>query len=173
MHLYDSFEKKISYGDKNIEDIPIENFEKEGLKMPAIHKGLFNETLPAQLPDQIAFAHIDCGFGGDKFQYKEIVLFCLENIYTKMLKGAVCVLTDYFDPSTNNPGIDCNPGVKLACDDFLKINLKLLFAYTTIRYHMLTLKSYNAVILYTASHNIHAPYGCCRTESGHPAYHFS
>ncbi|HMR82962.1 MAG TPA: TylF/MycF/NovP-related O-methyltransferase [Niabella sp.] len=120
LHLYDSFEKKFSYSDKNIEEILLENFREQGLKAPVIHKGLFNETLPDQLPDKIAFAHIDCGFGGDKFQHKEIVVFCLEQIYPKMPKGAVCVLMDYFDPSTNNPGIDCNPGVKLACDDFFK-----------------------------------------------------
>jgi O-methyltransferase len=120
LHLYDSFEKKFSYSDKNIEEILIENFREQELKVPVIHKGLFSETLPGQLPDKIAFAHIDCGFGGDKFQHKEIVLFCLENIYDKMTKGSVCVLMDYVNPLTNDPGADCNPGVKLACDDFFK-----------------------------------------------------
>ncbi|GAB3429693.1 TylF/MycF/NovP-related O-methyltransferase [Niabella aquatica] len=120
LHLYDSFEKKFSYSDKDIEQVLIENFKEQGLKIPVIHKGLFSETLPGELPEQIAFAHIDCGFGGDKFQHKEIVLFCLENIYDKMTRGAVCILMDYINISTNDPGIDCNPGVKLACDDFFK-----------------------------------------------------
>lgn len=120
LHLYDSFEKKFSYGDKNIEEILIENFKEEGLKEPAIHKGSFSETLPDQLPDKIAFAHIDCGFGGDKIQHKEIVLFCLENIYDKMAKGAICILMDYYNILINDPGADCNPGVKLACDIFFK-----------------------------------------------------
>ncbi|MFT3904333.1 MAG: TylF/MycF/NovP-related O-methyltransferase [Niabella sp.] len=120
LHLYDSFETKFTYTNSNIEDLLIENFEKDRLKLPNLHKGFFNDTLPAQLPEKICFAHIDCGFGGDKFQHKEIVLFCLEKIYTKMPKGAVCVLMDYFDATTNDPGLDCNPGVKLACDDFFK-----------------------------------------------------
>lgn len=118
LHLYDSFEVKFS-SDGNIKDDLINNFKKSGLRVPFIHVGYFQETLSTGLPEKIAFAHIDCGFGGDKMQHKEVMLYCLEELYKRMTPGAMCVLMDYHDSSTIDPGMDCNPGVKLACDEFL------------------------------------------------------
>ena len=117
LHLYDSFEEKFTIKG-SVEDELKKNFQKANLKLPIIHKGLFNETIPKELPDKISFVHIDCGFGGDPVQHKNVVLYCLKNIYTKMTRNAICVLMDYHDRNENDPGIDCNPGVKLACDDF-------------------------------------------------------
>lgn len=119
LHLYDSFHIKFKEKE-DIADVLIRNFKDAGLRLPILHKGFFNETLPSQLPESICFAHIDCGFGGDKMEHKAIMIQCLEGIYPRMSKGAICVLMDYNNPEMNGPGVDINPGVKLACDDFLK-----------------------------------------------------
>lgn len=119
LHLFDSFE--IKFTEKgNIEEILINSFKNANLKVPELHKGYFEQTLPFALPQKIAFVHIDCGHGGDKFQHKDIMLYCFEQIYPKMSKGAVCILMDYNDAEINGNGHDANPGVKLACDEFFK-----------------------------------------------------
>ena len=118
LHLYDSFEVKFTLQEE-VEDVLRANFVAAGLPLPTLHKGYFQDTLPTQLPEQIAFAHIDCGFGGDPQPHKEIVLYCLEAIYSRMSKGAICVLMDYHDSTTGDNGYDVNPGVKMACDEFL------------------------------------------------------
>lgn len=119
VHLFDSFEKKFGI-DADIETVLKKNFESKGLKQPVIHKGLFNQTIPAELPASIAFVHIDCGWGGDPEEHKQIVLYCLQNIYERISKGGICVMMDYHDPAITFTGLDCNPGVKMACDIFLK-----------------------------------------------------
>ncbi|WP_448103829.1 TylF/MycF/NovP-related O-methyltransferase [Pedobacter panaciterrae] len=119
LHLYDSFEIKFAEK-RNVEDVLKEGFSQAKLRLPELHKGYFEQTLPDQLPEKIAFAHIDCGHGGDKLQHKEIMLFCLGQIYPKMSPGSICVLMDYNDPKINGPGHDANPGVKLAWDEFFK-----------------------------------------------------
>jgi O-methyltransferase len=118
LHLFDSFETKFTLNG-SVEDALKLNFQAEGLPLPVLHKGYFQDTLPTQLPERIAFVHIDCGFGGDALQHKRVVQYCLESVYPKMSPGAVCVLMDYHDRSANDSGYDANPGVKLACDDFL------------------------------------------------------
>ncbi|MEB0262804.1 hypothetical protein QN348_14400 [Mucilaginibacter sp. 5C4] len=35
-----------------------------------------------------------------------------------MPKNSVCIMMDYFDASTGVEGLDINPGVKLAYDEF-------------------------------------------------------
>lgn len=119
LHLYDSFE--IKFKEKgNIEAVLLDSFRDTGLRVPELHKGYFDQTLPEQLPEKIAFAHIDCGHGGDKFAHKQIMLYCFEQIYPKMSPGSICVLMDYNDPEINGYGHDANPGVKLAYDAFFK-----------------------------------------------------
>jgi O-methyltransferase len=113
LHLYDSFEKRFT-----VEDILIRNFRKKGLSLPVIHKGYFETTIPQQLPEHIAFAHIDCGFGGDLMEHKKIMLYCLNAIYPRLSQNAVCVLMDYHNPNEDDFALDANPGVKLACDEF-------------------------------------------------------
>lgn len=119
LHLYDSFH--VQFKEKgSIEDQLADNFKTANLKQPVLHKGFFDRTLPGELPEEICFVHIDCGFGGDKFEHKDIIMHCLNSIYPKMVKNAVCVLMDYYDAAINGKGVDINPGVKLACDEFLK-----------------------------------------------------
>lgn len=119
LHLYDSFEKKFGI-DEDIEVLLKKNFDEKKLKQPVIHRGFFELTIPAELPAAIAFAHIDCGWGGDKNEHKDIMLHCLQHIYNRMSKGSICVLMDYHEPAVTHTGMDCNPGVKLACDVFFK-----------------------------------------------------
>ncbi|MBL4678342.1 MAG: hypothetical protein JKY70_19390 [Mucilaginibacter sp.] len=119
LHLFDSFHVPFTFkGD--VEEELKQNFSRANLKQPIIHKGNFKDTLPSQLPDEIAFVHIDCGFGGDKMEHRDVLLHCFESIYPRMTKNAICVLMDYYDPQENAQGIDINPGVKLAFDIFFK-----------------------------------------------------
>jgi O-methyltransferase len=96
---------------KATKDILIENFKRYGLKLPEIHEGWFNETLPAGLPDQICFAHLD----GDLYTS---ILTSLQYVYPRMPKGAICLIDDYADPSIHK-GWNALPGVKKACDEYL------------------------------------------------------
>lgn len=119
LHLYDSFETKFDFTG-NVEKELLNNFKLYNLTPPTLHKGYFNKTLPTQLPEKLSFVHIDCGFGGDTYEHRDIMVYCLEQIYPKLSKGAVCVLMDYYDDEDGNAVMSVNPGVKLACDIFLK-----------------------------------------------------
>ena len=119
LHLYDSFDVQFTK-EGDIQKILMSNFNKAKLSSPVIHKGYFKDTLPTELPEEIAFVHLDCGFGGDRFEHKEILLFCLEQVYPKLSKGAICILMDYKDNASVAGGYDVNPGTKLAADEFLK-----------------------------------------------------
>lgn len=129
LHLYDSFQSMFAI-EEDIEKILINNFNEAGLKHPIIHKGFFEETLPWQLPDKISFCHIDCGFGGDATQLKNIITYCLEHIYPRMTKGAICALMDYHDEKLVPIGVgfNSNPGVKLACDEFFDARLEKIIS---------------------------------------------
>ncbi|GEO10800.1 TylF/MycF/NovP-related O-methyltransferase [Segetibacter aerophilus] len=118
LHLYDSFSSKFTI-EGSVLEVLKENFKAAELKEPIIHAGYFNVTIPGDLPPVISFAHIDCGFAGDPLKHKEVVLDCLDHIYPRMSSGAICILMDYHDSSINDKGFDANPGVKLACDEFL------------------------------------------------------
>ncbi|OOQ57352.1 TylF/MycF/NovP-related O-methyltransferase [Mucilaginibacter pedocola] len=117
LHVYDTFATPFTFKG-NVEHELMRNFDTAGLKQPVVHKGLFNETLPEGLPEKVAFAHIDCGFGGDPQEHKKVMLYCFEQLYPKLTKGAVCILMDYNDPKENGKTLDINPGVKLAFDEF-------------------------------------------------------
>ena len=118
LHLYDSFETRFNVKG-NIENVLLNNFRRAGLQLPTLHKGYFENTIPKELPENIAFVHIDCGSGRDKLEHKKTVVHCLESVYSRLRKGAVCIMMDYHDKAINKTGFDVNPGVKLACDEFL------------------------------------------------------
>lgn len=121
LHVYDNFQTQFAI-EGSVEAELKKNFQDAGLQLPVIHKGNFEDTIPATLPDQISFAHIDCGYGGDKFEHRDIILYCLDHIYPRMTKGGICILMDYHDATIipDGIGLDVNPGVTLACDEFLK-----------------------------------------------------
>lgn len=117
LFLYDNFKSSLGLtGD--IRARLIQNFKNAGLKLPKIVEGDFLETIPSGLPGQIAFLHVDCGFGGDPVQHKNVILHCLNSAYSRMPEGAIGVLMDYHDKQLTVDGADPNPGVKMACDDF-------------------------------------------------------
>src|SRR5262245_5647147 len=124
LHVYDSFaglpektaedgETRFTAGDcRTTMAKLIDNFERSGVRLPAIHPGWFAETLPTALPGQICFAHVD----GD---FYTSVRESLEHLYPRLSRDAVVVVDDYCDPAVN-PVYDSLPGVKRACDDFLR-----------------------------------------------------
>ena len=117
-HVYDNFEAKYHLKGFSPYEIFKERYKQYGLEMPITHIGDFKLTIPAELPASISFAHIDCGVGANKSLHKEIVLHCLNSVYSKMTQGAICVMMDYHDTENTINGFNSNPGVKLACDEF-------------------------------------------------------
>ena len=123
LHVYDSFEglPEVSPEDgktsfekgqmATTREVLLSNFQQLGLEPPVVHQGWFEDTLPTELPERIAFAHLD----GDLYAS---VKTSLEYVYPKLSKGAVCLIDDYCDPAifdAYNPF----PGVKQACDEFM------------------------------------------------------
>ncbi len=124
LHLYDSFEGlpdlaaedgdtpfragELKAGTERV----VANFTSNGLGLPFIHKGWFQDTLPTQLPDQIAFAHLD----GDLY---DSILVSLSQVYPRLSKGAVVLIDDYVDPATFDGPTEGCPGVRRACDEFM------------------------------------------------------
>lgn len=123
LHVYDSFQGlpslAVKDGDTPFREgqlavgtgVLLANFRRAGVEPPVIHKGWFEDTLPDELPDRIAFAHLD----GDLY---DSIKVSLEYVYPRLSKGAVCLVDDYSDPDLFN-AIDPLPGVKRACDEFL------------------------------------------------------
>lgn len=118
--VYDSFE---GLPPKQFEDITSHKIQyKEGscktslekfsntfdvfcLKKPDINIGWFKEIPDDKYPDQIAFAFFDGDF------YSSII-DSFEKVYPRLSSGARIVVHDF--------AWDVLPGVKKACDDFLK-----------------------------------------------------
>lgn len=126
LYLFDNF--KNDFGLKeSIKDRLIYNFKSRNLTMPEIVEGDFKETLPGQLPSKICFAHLDSGIGRDPHNHKKIILSCLESVYPRMEPGAICVLMDYHDLDRSIEGVNSNPGVKMACDEFFKDKTEQVF----------------------------------------------
>jgi len=110
LHVYDAF-LGASVGER-----VRQNFTSVGVRIPEFHVGWIQDTVPAQLPDKICFAHIDVGSDGD---IKMLVLHCLEHVYPRLPKGGICVLQDYCDPSIMNSWNPW-PAVKAASDEFFR-----------------------------------------------------
>lgn len=83
----------------------INNFKKAKLALPVIHTGWFKDIPDEQYPEKIAFAFFD----GD---FYSSISDSFEKVYKKLVKGAVVCIDDY--------GWEMLPGVKKACDDFLR-----------------------------------------------------
>jgi len=118
-HVFDCFKWQHKLKEDILEAF-IRNFRNSGLNMPHIHKGLFEETLEKELPDPISFVHIDCGTGSNPNTHRDLILFCLKQIYKRLSTGGICLLMDYHDKDLTLKGLDLNPGVKVACDVFFK-----------------------------------------------------
>jgi len=114
-HVYDSFEGLRGWTpeDDGIAIFPgmfvtsqqtlLDNFQELGLTPPIIHQGWVEETLPQELPDKIAFAHIDV----DLYQP---IKHSLNAVYPRASHNAVILVDDYGHPDW--------PGAMKAVDDF-------------------------------------------------------
>lgn len=91
------------------------SFNTLGLRLPEIHKGWFEDTVPSQLPEQICFALID----GDLY---ESTMQVLPHVYARMPPGAIGMIAVYYDqellPRKGIEGCYSSPGVKRAVDEF-------------------------------------------------------
>ncbi|PZV06455.1 MAG: hypothetical protein DCF22_23835 [Leptolyngbya sp.] len=105
LHLYDHFRIGFNLTGRDIQQEVINNFQTAGCKLPVIHNEDFRVTVPGELPEQIAFIHIDCGFGDDVEMHRATVLYLLQHLYPRMPQGAIAVLMDYHDP-TVSPGFN-------------------------------------------------------------------
>jgi O-methyltransferase len=121
IHVYDSFQGLPAAGPHDSDLFPPGYLlaepaevralhERWGCTPPVIHPGWFVDTLPGELPEQIAFAYLD----GD---YYESIRTCLQACVPRMAPGAALVVDDYADIAANPRAWDGLPGVKAACDD--------------------------------------------------------
>ena len=86
-------------------------FAQWGRTPPILHPGWFEETLPTELPDQLAFAYLD----GDL--YSSTVISLAECV-PRLANSGVLILDDYADQQANPRAVVKLPGVKLACDEY-------------------------------------------------------
>ncbi len=119
LHVYDSF--GTAFGDSDPRRSLERNFHTAGVLLPEIHQGLFEETLPSRLPDQIAFANIDVGFGahGEAAEAQAKLLeHILRHVYARMPRGAIGSLIDYWDSELHTNEVHENEGVTRGCQRF-------------------------------------------------------
>lgn len=125
LHLYDAF---LASGPETL----LKNFETLKLPAPVVHVGLFEETLPTQLPGLIAFAHLDVNWGQSFEDHRDIITHCLSSLYPRMAPGGICVIADYCildiyeRQGFSRPWMvalskqwSMYPAVRAACDTFL------------------------------------------------------
>lgn len=116
-HVYDHFD--IQFGkEQNIHELFMNTIQEEGVPLPIIHEGDFLQTVPMELPDVIAFAHLDCGSGGRAEEHAALITHCLNGVYPRLSQGAVMLLMDYHKAGATLDGFNANPGVRMACDAF-------------------------------------------------------
>ena len=117
LHVYDAFEP-LWDAPKPLEALQ-QNFRAHDLPLPEVHAGWFKDTIPAQLPATISFAHIDCGWGSDPEEHGRVIQDVMAQVYPRMSRGAVCSIVDYCDAVEVPDVEDANPGVRPAFDRFL------------------------------------------------------
>ncbi|MEH2149108.1 TylF/MycF/NovP-related O-methyltransferase [Nostoc sp.] len=131
LHVYDSFRglPQKSFYDTLFDEGDLaaslyevkNNFCKWGLDLPVIHRGWFQDTLPTELPNCIAFAYLDSDF-------YDSILISLQHVYSRLSNNAFVLIDDYWDSDQITQDSLGLPGVKKACDVFFidkleKINL--------------------------------------------------
>ncbi len=116
-HVYDLFEGRWS-PEQSVRDRFEANLRERGLPLPQVHAGDVLRTVPAELPERIAFAHIDLGTGGDRALHRTLVLHALTHVYPRLSPHGVIVFMDHHRPGLTVDGFNSNPGVTEACDRF-------------------------------------------------------
>ncbi len=129
LHVYDRFDIELGSA-RGIREIFEENIRDTQAPMPVIHAGDVFETIPAELPKKIAFAHIDLGTGANLGIHARLIGHALRNVYPRMSPSGIMVFMDYHVPHVTVNGNDSNPGVRVACDEFFADkpeSIKLLY----------------------------------------------
>jgi O-methyltransferase len=85
-------------------NVVIKCFQDAGLPQPMIINKWFKDVIVEDLPESIAFAHLD----GD---FYESIRDSIRLVYPKMTQGGIVIIDDY-----NHNGL---PGVKAAIDEYL------------------------------------------------------
>ncbi len=117
-HVYDIFDIELG-SVKGIRATFEENIRNCGAPMPLIHQGDILQTVPKDVPEQIAFAHLDLGTGGDSALHARLLQHVLQHVYPRMAPHGVMVFMDYHIPGISLGGnAEVNPGVREACDTF-------------------------------------------------------
>ncbi|WP_131770272.1 TylF/MycF/NovP-related O-methyltransferase [Candidatus Protofrankia californiensis] len=122
VHVYDSFQGLPEPGPRDPDLFPpgflraapeqvLALHDRWGCTPPAIHPGWFADTLPGQLPEQVALAYLD----GD---YYNTIRTCLAACVPRLAPGGILIIDDYADPEINPKAWNGLPGVKAACDDY-------------------------------------------------------
>lgn len=110
-------EKYYGYID-NLHDLVVKNFSDFGLVVDGdrivLVPGLFEDTLPRQPEQVIAFAHIDC-------DWYDPVMQCLEYVVPRLSVGGIIILDDYGDWA----------GCRKAADEFLARHPELTIVRVT------------------------------------------
>lgn len=119
LHLYDSFEHRLGLAE-DTKTVLQRHFETNGLPPPKLHEGRFEETLPRDLPECVAFAQLDCGVGASQDVHGPLLRHCLEALWARLAPGAICVVQDYYDPARGADVPDYYPFIKGLVDDFLR-----------------------------------------------------
>lgn len=117
MHVYDTFSP--AWHERDPRGRLLQRFQERDLPAPIVHQGYFEETIPAQLPERLAFVNIDCGYGGDPMKHAETMVHLLTHAYPRMARGAICALVDYVAPNVDHYATTENPGVQIGCDRFM------------------------------------------------------
>ncbi|MFI6044487.1 TylF/MycF/NovP-related O-methyltransferase [Nocardia sp. NPDC051321] len=122
IHVYDSFEglpepdtidgTHLAAGSiRSCQDDVIALHRELGLAAPIIHSGWFHDTLPAELPDTIAFGYLD----GD---FYESILTSLRHCVPNLAPGGLLIVDDYADVESNPAAWNGLPGVLAACEAY-------------------------------------------------------
>ena len=98
----------------NLYDEVCRSFTKHSLTVDgskvSLHKGLFEDTLPAAGMDKVAFAHIDC-------DWYDPVMYCLNSLADRISPRGVILIDDYHDYG----------GCRTATDEFLQAHPDFTF----------------------------------------------
>lgn len=122
IHVYDSFAGLPAPGDQDSDHLgegelvstPEEVVATHAAwdkPSPIIHPGWFADTLPGELPGEIAFGYLD----GDLY---DSIHVSLTHCIPRLSGGGGLVIDDYADTVANPKAWNGLPGVKRACDDY-------------------------------------------------------
>jgi O-methyltransferase len=125
IHVFDSFQGMPAPGTEDSDHLAAGELRSSpddvrathaawGRLAPVIHSGWFDETLPKELPDEIAFAYLD----GD---FYDSTLTGLTHCVTRLVPTGVLLVDDYADTAVNPRAWDGLPGVKRACDAYFGV----------------------------------------------------